>query len=98
MLTSRVLSRYFLRARKLLFSVLKASLLLSIESIRTVGGLDSVTALERVLADLEGDAKVWQVVHHVDIIPKAEADFGRLAKQLLKLREEETYNMVALEK
>ena len=64
----------------------------------TVGSPYSVTALERVLADFKRDAKAWQAVHHVDIIPKAEADFGRLSEQLLKLREEETFNIGALEK
>jgi hypothetical protein len=64
-----------LKSKRTPFSTLKASLLLSIESIRTIGGPDSVTALEQVMADFERDAKAWQAVRHTDIIPRAEVEF-----------------------
>jgi len=41
------------KSKKTLFYVLKASLLLSIESIKTMGGPDNVIALEQMLIDFE---------------------------------------------
>jgi len=41
---------------------------------------------------------VWQVVRHIDIIPKAEAEFQHLFEHLLKIREGEALRIGALER
>jgi predicted phage tail protein len=85
------------KSKKTPFSVLKASLLHCIESIRTVGGPGSVAALEKVMADFERDVEAWQATRHAELFPKADAEFQRLSGHLLKLREEEMLQVKALE-
>jgi hypothetical protein len=85
------------KSKKTSFSVLKASLLYCIESIRTVGGSDSVVALEKVLAGFGRDVDAWQALRHAELFPKADAEFQRLSERLLKLREDEMLHVKTLE-
>lgn len=79
------------------YSMLKASLLHGVASIRTVGGEASARPLDQVMAAFDRDVEAWQKVLNSNILERAKGVFTRLSAEIKKAKEEGELSVKASE-